>query len=135
MLTAKHLRLQHPNIYDSFVPASEWEGKMYPHLNLLSQRKFNAEAPWVMNDMLKDVANNGYISFAKHGKFNEGPTRMNLHADAGAHRRPKLLPARAYHSPSFTTGRKRLSPNTPAAPNTNPEPRLAAAKKERRKAT
>lgn len=68
---AKHLRLQHPNIYDSFVPASEWEGKMYPHLNLLSQRKFNAEAPWVMNDMLKDVANNGYISFAKHGKFNE----------------------------------------------------------------
>lgn len=66
---AKHLRLQHPNIYDAFAPASQWT--KHPNLNLLLQRKFIAEAPWVMNYTLKDVASNGYISFAKHGKFNE----------------------------------------------------------------
>lgn len=64
---AKHLRLQHPNIYDGYAPASERAS--HPNLNLLLQRIFIHQAPWVMSDQLKDVANNEYISFSKHSYF------------------------------------------------------------------
>lgn len=65
---ATHLRLQYPNIYDSYAPASLRKGR--PALNLLLARKFIREAPWVLTASLKDVSNNPYISFAKHGRYN-----------------------------------------------------------------
>lgn len=64
---AKHLRLQHPNIYDSYAPASVRTS--HPNLNLLLQKTFNDQGPWVMIDNLKDAANNEYISFSKHRYF------------------------------------------------------------------
>lgn len=66
---AKHLRFQHPNIYDAYVAASQW--KKHPNLNSLKDGNFLADVLWVVNGALKDVANNDYVSFAKHGKFNE----------------------------------------------------------------
>ncbi|XP_050029523.1 plancitoxin-1-like [Dermacentor andersoni] len=65
---AMHLRLQYPNIYDSFAPESLRKGR--PALNLLLARKFIREAPWVLTATLKDVSNNPYVSFAKHGRYN-----------------------------------------------------------------
>uniref|UniRef100_A0A6M2CGQ6 Putative deoxyribonuclease ii n=1 Tax=Rhipicephalus microplus TaxID=6941 RepID=A0A6M2CGQ6_RHIMP len=65
---ATHLRLQYPNIYDSYAPASLRKGR--PALNLLLNRKFIREAPWILTASLKDVSNNPYISFAKHGRYN-----------------------------------------------------------------
>lgn len=66
---ATHLRLQYPNIYDGYAPASL--RKTHPSLNLLLARKFIREAPWVLTATLKDVAQNAYVSFAKHGRYNK----------------------------------------------------------------
>uniref|UniRef100_A0A023GIL2 Putative deoxyribonuclease ii n=1 Tax=Amblyomma triste TaxID=251400 RepID=A0A023GIL2_AMBTT len=66
---ATHLRLQYPNIYDSYAPASL--RKTHPALNLLLARKFIKRAPWVLTASLKDVAHNAYVSFAKHGRYNK----------------------------------------------------------------
>uniref|UniRef100_G3MR76 Uncharacterized protein n=1 Tax=Amblyomma maculatum TaxID=34609 RepID=G3MR76_AMBMU len=66
---ATHLRLQYPNVYDSYAPASL--RKTHPALNLLMARQFIKSAPWVLTAFLKDVSHNAYISFAKHGRYNK----------------------------------------------------------------
>lgn len=80
---ATHLRLQYPNIYDSYAPASV--KKSHPSLNLLLARKFVRVAPWVLTATLKDVGHNAYISFAKHGRYNKdvysGQVANSLHSN------------------------------------------------------
>lgn len=65
---AKHLLLQHPNIYAS---ASALDWKKHPHLTLLLDKKFRKEAPFELIDTLQDVAKKDYISFATHASNNK----------------------------------------------------------------
>lgn len=64
---ANHLRLQYPNIYDSYAPEEMLSS--HPALSLLLQNKFIRTPPWVLMAPLKDVKKNAFLSFAKHGRL------------------------------------------------------------------
>lgn len=66
---ANHLRLQYPNIYDSYAPDEMLS--THPALSLLLQNKFIKSAPWVLISPLKDVKKNAFLSFAKHGRLDK----------------------------------------------------------------
>uniref|UniRef100_A0A147BGZ2 Putative deoxyribonuclease ii n=1 Tax=Ixodes ricinus TaxID=34613 RepID=A0A147BGZ2_IXORI len=66
---ANHLRLQYPNIYDSYAPEEMLSG--HPALSLLLQNKFIRTPPWVLMAPLKDVKKNAFLSFAKHGRLDK----------------------------------------------------------------
>ncbi|KAL1476376.1 hypothetical protein MTO96_018611, partial [Rhipicephalus appendiculatus] len=66
---ATHLRLQHPDIYDSYSPQSLLTA--HPQLALLLQKSFIHTQPWLLTAKLITQGNATFVSFAKHGQYEQ----------------------------------------------------------------
>lgn len=66
---ATHLRLQHPDIYDSYAPQSLLTA--HPPLALLLQKRFIHTQPWLLTAKLVTQGNATFVSFAKHGQYEQ----------------------------------------------------------------
>ncbi|XP_065306341.1 deoxyribonuclease-2-alpha-like [Dermacentor albipictus] len=66
---ATHLRLQHPDIYDSYAPQSLLAA--HPPLALLLQKSFIRTQPWLLTSKLTTQGNATFVSFAKHAHYEQ----------------------------------------------------------------
>lgn len=66
---ATHLRLQHPDIYDSYAPQSLLNA--HPPLALLLQKSFIRTQPWLLTSKLTTQGNTTFVSFAKHAHYEQ----------------------------------------------------------------
>lgn len=66
---ATHLRLQHPDIYDSYSPQSLLTA--HPPLALLLEKRFIQTEPWLLTAKLTTLGNATFVSFAKHGHYEQ----------------------------------------------------------------